>query len=198
MPGETEHLGCSAVPLLLLILFIAAPILELYVIIRVGGEIGVLPTLALLILASVLGTVLVRSQGRVAWSKFRDAVQHNRLPHKEVFDGAMIILGGALLLTPGFITDIFGIFFLLPPTRAILWRLTKKLVVARVSFGPRVAYGGYQRARSRRGAGPRPDDIQGTAHEVNDEPGQPGTNPLPPPPDAEQPRRGQTPEEPPE
>ncbi len=172
----------SAVPLLLLVLFIVVPILELYVIIQVGQAIGILPTLALLIADSILGTVLLRSQGRAAWARFRDALERSRIPHKEVFDGAMIILGGALLLTPGFLTDIAGLLLLLPPTRAVIWRLAKRMVVSRVAFGPRVAYGTYRRARPRpetgaerpgAGAGPAgrgPADIEGTAHEIDDPP----------------------------
>ncbi|MDX6615279.1 MAG: protein FxsA [Solirubrobacterales bacterium] len=162
-------------PLLLLILFIAIPIAELYVIIQVGNAIGVLPTIALLIADSVLGTLLLRHQGRTAWRRFMAALEESRMPHREVFDGAMVILGGALLLTPGFITDVFGIICLLPPTRAVLWQVSKRLVVSRVSFGPTVA-AGYGRARERYGqppsggrspsGGPRPDDIVGTAEEV--------------------------------
>jgi UPF0716 protein FxsA len=173
------------VPLLLLILFIAIPIAELYVIIQVGQAIGVLPTIALLIADSILGTLLLRHQGRSAWQRFTAALEESRMPHREVFDGAMVILGGALLLTPGFITDIFGIICLLPPTRAVLWQVSKKLVISRVSLGPTVAYGGYRRARDRYGqappTGPRPDDIVGTAEEVPS-PGRygpPGSDPDP-------------------
>ncbi len=169
------------VPLLILLLFIVVPIAELYVIIRVGGAIGVLPTLAILVADSLIGAALLRSQGRAAWGRFRDALEHNRVPHKEVFDGAMVILGGALLLTPGFITDIFGIFLLLPPTRALVWRFAKRMVVARVAFGPRVAHWGYTTARDRRRppgpgqagprpTGPQPGDIEGSGHEIPDDP----------------------------
>jgi UPF0716 protein FxsA len=173
------------VPLLLLILFIAIPIAELYVIVQVGQAIGILPTLAILIADSVLGTMLLRSQGRTAWRRFTTAIEESRVPHREVFDGAMVVLGGALLLTPGFITDFFGLILLLPPSRAVVWQFAKRLVVSRLSFGPRVAGWGYGRVRDRRGAGPRPGappswpppsagarprpgDIEGTAHEVSD------------------------------
>lgn len=158
-------------PLLLLILFIAIPIAELYVIIQVGQAIGVLPTLAILIADSLLGAFLLRSQGRTAWRRFQLALEESRMPHREVFDGAMVILGGTLLLTPGFITDVFGIFCLLPPTRAVLWQALKVTIFKRVSFAPKVAYGGYRAARNRRAgqsppAGPQPGDIEGTAHEI--------------------------------
>jgi UPF0716 protein FxsA len=176
------------VPLALLILFIAVPIAELYVIIQVGGAIGVLPTLAILIADSIIGTLLLRHQGRAAWARFRAALDESRLPHREVFDGAMVILGGALLLTPGFITDIFGIILLIPPTRDLVWLVSRRVVVSRVSFGPRAAHWGYRQARDRRGRprpetgfppppgqgappprGPQPDDIEGTAHEIPDD-----------------------------
>ena len=104
---------------LLFLLFIVLPIAELYVIIQIGGAIGVLPTLALLVVDSLVGAALARSQSRAAWERFNRALAEGRVPGREVFDGAMIILGGALLLTPGFLTDIVGLVLLLPPTRAV-------------------------------------------------------------------------------
>jgi len=106
--------------LLLLALFVAVPILEIYLIIQVGQAIGVLPTIALLIADSILGTMLMRSQGRLAWRRFQAAIAEGRPPAREVVDGALVILGGALLLAPGFATDILGVLLLLPPTRAIV------------------------------------------------------------------------------
>ena len=103
---------------LLVLVFIVVPIAELYVIIQVGGAIGVGPTIALLLLDALLGAFLLRHQGRAAWVRFNRALAENRVPHKEVLDGVLVIFGGALLLTPGFITDIFGLILLIPPTRA--------------------------------------------------------------------------------
>ena len=97
-----------AMPFVLLFLFLALPILELYVIIQVGQAIGFAPTLLLLILDGIAGAALARSQGRNAWARFNRALAEGRVPAKETLDGGMIILGGALLLAPGFITDIFG------------------------------------------------------------------------------------------
>jgi UPF0716 protein FxsA len=148
---------------LLLLLFIIVPIVELYVILQVGQAIGVLPTVVLLIADSVLGSVLMRSQGRAAWRRFNAALAERRVPHREVIDGVLVIFGGALLLTPGFVTDIFGIALLLPPTRAVLRgvlarRLLPRMVVSAVGGPPR---------------GPRPpaggagQDVDGTATEVD-------------------------------
>ncbi|MGH2950794.1 MAG: FxsA family protein, partial [Solirubrobacterales bacterium] len=106
--------------LLLLILFLGVPIAEIYVIIQVGQAIGILPTLAILILDGFVGAALARSQGRAAWERFSRALAEGRVPARETADGAMIILGGALLLAPGFITDVAGIALLLAPTRALL------------------------------------------------------------------------------
>jgi UPF0716 protein FxsA len=179
------------VPLLVFI-FIVVPIAELYVIIKVGGAIGVLPTLAILIADALLGAFLLRHQGRAAWMRFNRALNEGRVPHREVLDGVLIVFGGALLLTPGFITDVFGLILLIPPTRAIVRGLSARLLTGRVALGARAANWGYGRVRGRgagpapapgwpppggppggspRPAGPRPGDIEGTAHEVPDDEG---------------------------
>src|ERR671931_1118774 len=106
----------------LVLLFIAVPIAELAVIIQVGQLIGVWWTIALLIADSLLGAWLMRHQGRAAWRRFNEAVQRGRVPAREVLDGALVIFGGALLLTPGFITDVLGLILLLPPTRELVRR----------------------------------------------------------------------------
>jgi len=157
---------------LLLVLFIVVPLLELYVIIQVGGAIGVLPTIALLFLDSVLGAMLLRSQGRAVWRRFNNALAENRVPAREVFDGAMVIVGGTLLLTPGFITDVVGLLLLLPPTRDVVRRIAsaiaKRRAVARVAF---FGFGQYDQRRNRaaNGAG-QGYDVEGTGTEVVDEP----------------------------
>src|SRR5262245_2350311 len=112
--------------LLLFLIFIVVPIAELAVIIQVGEAIGVWLTIAILIADSILGAWLMRSQGRAAWARVNTTLQAGRPPAREVLDGVLVIFGGAFLLTPGFITDIFGIIFLLPPTRAIVRRLLVK------------------------------------------------------------------------
>ena len=109
--------------LLLVVLFIIIPIAELALLIQVGQLIGVWWTILLLIADAILGSWLLRSQGRAAWRRFNQALGGGKIPHREVVDGVLIIFGGALLLTPGFITDIFGLLFLIPPTRAVMRRL---------------------------------------------------------------------------
>jgi UPF0716 protein FxsA len=127
-------------PLLLIVLFIVVPLAELYVIIQIGQLIGVWWTIALLLADSILGSMLMRSQGRLAWRRFNQAISEGRAPAREVLDGVLVIFGGALLLTPGFITDVFGAIFLLPPTRALVRRLLIRrsfLRVINVSRPPR-------------------------------------------------------------
>jgi UPF0716 protein FxsA len=143
-------------PLVLIVLFIVVPIAELYVIIQVGEAIGVLPTIALLIADSVLGSMLMRSQGRSAWRRFNRAIEEGRIPAREVLDGVLVVFGGALLLTPGFLTDILGAVLLVPPTRALVRKLAARRLVGRVVVsGPR---------RPRGGAG---FDVDGSATEVD-------------------------------
>jgi UPF0716 protein FxsA len=109
--------------LLLIVIFIIVPIAELALLIQVGQAIGVWWTILLLIADAMLGSWLLRAQGRAAWRRFNQSLAGGNIPHREVVDGVLIIFGGALLLTPGFITDIFGLLFLIPPTRAVMRRL---------------------------------------------------------------------------
>lgn len=108
------------VPLLFIALFIAVPVVELWLILEIGSMIGAGPTIALLLLDSLLGAWLVRSQGNVVWGRFRGAVDAGRVPANEAIDGFLVILGGTLLLVPGFLSDIVGLVFVLPPTRKLL------------------------------------------------------------------------------
>jgi UPF0716 protein FxsA len=158
-------------PLLLIVLFIVVPIAELYVIIQVGELIGVVPTLFLLLADALLGSWLLKHQGRGAWRRFNEALAARRFPGKEVADGVLIVIGGTLLLTPGFITDVFGIFFLLPPTRALTRRLLRRYTLGRITVvgvgGPGAF--GQTGGPFGPGSGPPPNrdyDFDATAEEV--------------------------------
>jgi UPF0716 protein FxsA len=153
-----------------LLLFIVLPIAEIYVIVKVGEAIGILPTLALLVIDGFVGAALSRSQGAAAWLRFNQALAEGRVPTREVFDGAMIITGGAFLLAPGFITDAIGLCLLLPPTRALLRGLIMRVAKRRVTViggfrtgpsGPRAPTDFPPRAR-------RDYDYEGAAREVED------------------------------
>jgi UPF0716 protein FxsA len=152
---------------LLVLLFVVVPIVELFVIIQVGEAIGVLPTIALLIADSVLGSLLMRSQGRAAWRRFNAALAEGRMPHREVLDGVLVIFGGALLLTPGFVTDVLGIVLLLPPTRALVRGVVGRRVLPRVVVSGLGGFGGGRgsgRARRRPSAD---GDVEGSATEID-------------------------------
>ena len=154
----------SAVLLPLLLLFILLPIVEIYAIIQVGQAIGALWTIALLIADSILGSMLMRSQGRAVWRRFNATLAEGRPPTREILDGALVILGGALLVTPGFVTDVFGLMLLLPPTRALVRRLLARRISGRV--GPATARGWSRQRR----AGAHEYDVEGSASEVRDPP----------------------------
>jgi UPF0716 protein FxsA len=141
--------------LLLIVLFIVVPIAELALLIQVGSWIGFWPTLALLVLDAVLGSMLMRSQGRAAWRRFNAAIEEGRAPAREALDGVLVIFGGALLLTPGFITDIFGLLFLIPPTRVLVRRLIVRRATLRV-----------MRVATPPGSNGRPQDVDGTAVDI--------------------------------
>jgi UPF0716 protein FxsA len=121
--------------LLLVILFVLVPIAEIYVIIQVGQAIGALWTVLILIADSLIGARLLSRQGRHAWATFQSALSAGRIPHREVLDGVLIILGGAFLLTPGFITDAVGLLLLVPPTRATFRGLLTRMMLRPTRLG---------------------------------------------------------------
>lgn len=138
------------------LLLLAWPIAEVFVAIKVAEAIGVLETLGLLIVGWPLGTWAIRSQGRAVWRRLAAAVQEGRAPAREVLDGALVLIGGALLIVPGFITDALGIVFLLPPTRALMRVLLIRNLQSRVV----VRAARYTRRRD-------PGDVDGTATDID-------------------------------
>lgn len=128
---------------LILVLFLVVPIVELYVIVQVAGGIGVLETLGLLIVVSIVGAWLVKAQGVGLIRRVQGKLASGEMPGKELVDGALILFAGALMLTPGFVTDTVGLLLLLPPTRAIVRTFLMKRFsvmadakVAGFGFGP--------------------------------------------------------------
>lgn len=111
-------MGLAVVALLLLL-----PVLEIFVIVSVGSAIGAWPTAGLLIVISVIGAWLIRREGRRAWNALREAVSTGRPPERELADTPFMLLGGVLLLIPGFITDLVGLLLVLPVTRPLARRL---------------------------------------------------------------------------
>jgi UPF0716 protein FxsA len=134
----------------LVLLLLVMPVVELAVIVQVAQEIGVLETLVLLVGVSIAGAWLLKQQGLATWRSLQETMARGQVPTKEATDGALILFGGALLLTPGFVTDAVGLVLLIPPTRAL------------VKSGFRKLLGGW--AVRRAGAAGRAGDNVYTAH----------------------------------
>ena len=126
---------------LLALVFIVLPLVEIYLIVQLGQAVGPWWTILVLIAAGVLGSWLVKREGGRAWAALREALEAHRMPAKELADGALILIGGTLLLTPGFVSDLVGLFFILPFTRPVARGLltrvvTRKLAARAVVTGP--------------------------------------------------------------
>ena len=156
-------------PVLLVLALVLVPIVEIWVLLQVGQLLGVLQTVVLLVTMSLVGAYLLRREGNRTWRAFRTALSSGRLPAAEVADGALVIFGGALLLTPGFATDAFGLLCVVPPTRAVLRRLLTRQVARRLTVG--AVLGGARSTSSRRR---RPDGVvDGEVVRPPDDPGRP-------------------------
>lgn len=119
----------------LFILFAVIPVIEIYLLIKVGSLIGALPTVALLLSISMTGAWLVRHQGFEILRRIQAELAQGRLPAAELLDGAMVLAGGVLLLTPGFFTDFLGLLFLIPFTRAVIKQFAGLWLQRRLSRG---------------------------------------------------------------
>ncbi|MCW2856319.1 MAG: FxsA cytoplasmic rane protein [Marmoricola sp.] len=150
---------------LLLVAFILVPIAEIYVLIKVGQVIGVWWTVLLLIADSAFGSWLIRHQGSRAWRALRVALSEGRMPARELADGILIVIGGTLMISPGFVTDAFGMVLILPFTRPLGRRFLARALTRRL--GPV----GGQSWNVRR-PGPPGDVVQGDV--VQPDGGQPG------------------------
>jgi UPF0716 protein FxsA len=145
----------------LLATFIGVPLVEIAVFVQVGGWIGLWPTLVLVVLTAVLGTWQLRAQGLATLLRARDQVDRGALPARELFDGACLLVAGALLLTPGFVTDGAGFLLFLPPVRDTLRQFLARYVQASMEA----------RSSSSSGVGPGPargPTIDGEFREVTD------------------------------
>ena len=156
----------------MVILFIGVPLVEIYVIIQVGQAIGPWWTILLLVIDSILGSWLIRHEGTRAWQALTESLDSGRMPARELADGALILIGGTLMLAPGFVTDGFGILMILPFTRPFFRRVLTRVVSRRLlvlgpdgRFGPGPGFSGGGDAQ-RPGPGPDGPVIRG---EVVDE-----------------------------
>jgi UPF0716 protein FxsA len=149
---------------LLLVAFVVVPLVEIFVLIQVGQVIGPWWTILLLIGASVLGTWLIRREGSRSWAALQEALQTGRMPARELADAGLILIGGTLMLTPGFVTDIVGVLLILPLTRPIARGVLTKVVAGRLlgPLGGGLAGPGGGPGNARRpGPGPEGPVVQG-------------------------------------
>ena len=125
---------------LLVVAFIIVPLIEIFVLIQVGQVIGPWWTILLLIADSILGTWLIKREGGRAWAALRTALNSGQMPARELADGALILIGGTLMLSPGFVTDLAGILLILPFTRPLARRALTGLVTRRLMGAGAAAY----------------------------------------------------------
>lgn len=135
-------------PILLLLLFISLPLVEVYLLIKVGSAIGALPTIALSILTAIFGAWLVRHQGFAVLMRVRDSLARDEVPAYALLDGALLLVAGFFLLLPGFLTDLAGFLLLIPPLRH--WLIHRYVRVLPhgpppPGHGPRVIEGQWRR-----------------------------------------------------
>ena len=124
------------VPLWLVVaLFVAMPLLEIWTILQAGRVVGPWWTIALLVLASVLGSWLIKREGSRAWRGLQEALATGRMPARELADGGLILVAGTLMLSPGFVTDIVGVILILPMTRPLARRALARVVERRLVAG---------------------------------------------------------------
>ncbi len=152
--------------ILLLAAFIGVPLVEIAVFIQVGGWIGLGWTLALVVLTAVLGTWQLRAQGLATLLRARDQVDRGALPARELFDGACLLVAGALLLTPGFVTDGAGFLLFLPPVRDILRQFLARYV--QTSMTTRGGADGYEAGPGGAPGGAQGPIIDGEFRDVSD------------------------------
>jgi UPF0716 protein FxsA len=138
----------------LLLLFILVPIIELVLLIQIGQWIGTVPTIALIILTGALGAMLVRRQGIEVMARMRGELQTGQLPTEAIFDGAIILVAGAFLVTPGILTDTVGFLCLIPSTRRFIKKQIRQRIERAIQSG-RIVTGRYGRPVPRS----EPDDV---------------------------------------
>ncbi len=119
----------------LLILFVIVPVTELYILIEVGKKIGSLTTIGIIILTGIIGAYLVKGQGFMILKKIQNDLNEGIMPGDSLIQGAIVLAGGILLLTPGFVTDIIGFIFLIPVSRNIVKKYLLKWLKGKIKEG---------------------------------------------------------------
>ena len=138
---------------ILFLLFLLIPILEIFILIQVGGLIGAIPTILAIIGTAVLGAILLRQQGLSTFRRVQSSISQGEIPAIEMMEGVILLITGALLLTPGFFTDILGFLGLVPQLRRVfIVKVLKHVNILQVNTS---------RATGQHTSSPRPDTIEG-------------------------------------
>lgn len=138
----------------LLALFLITPVVELALLIQLGEYIGFWPTVGVIVLTGITGSYLAKREGLSIWKRFNERLKGGELPGKELLDGVIILVAGALLITPGVLTDLFGFIGLIPFTRAMVRKYLNGRIQRAMERGSvRMTFGGFQRVD--RGGGDR-------------------------------------------
>ncbi len=148
----------APVALLLLIAFVIVPLVEITVIVEVAHVVGGWTTIGLLLLSSIVGAWLVRHEGFVVVRRFRAQVADGKVPTDELIDGALLLVGGALMLTPGFVTDALGLVLVFPVSRIGIRTLVRRRVLRRIAVVGLVTGAASSVAETRRRR-EGPDDV---------------------------------------
>jgi UPF0716 protein FxsA len=143
----------------LALLFVGLPLLEIYLIVQLGQAVGPWWTILVLLAAGALGSYLVKHEGSRAWRALQEALAAHRMPAKELADGALILIGGTLLLTPGFVSDVVGLFCILPFTRPLARRALTRLVARRLVVATQPSGSGTPRSGPRTARRPGHEDV---------------------------------------
>lgn len=151
----------------LILLFVTVPLVELALLIWVGGRIGTLTTIAIVVLTGILGATLARLEGLATWRRFQLRLASGELPHEDLIDGLLILIAGAVLLTPGLLTDVAGFLLLVPPARrairhTLFERLKRRVTISTLGFPPAAG-----RSPPRQKPGPS-DDIVDAEYRVEE------------------------------
>ena len=141
---------------LMLLIFLGVPLAEIVLLIQVGGRIGAAVTVGIVIVTAVVGTALVRRQGIAVIARAQQAVAQGRVPARELADGVLILIAGAFLLTPGFLTDTVGFLLLLPPVRSLIRRGMLARLEAQIAARAMAGMGGGPASPT----GPRASDTE--------------------------------------
>jgi len=119
----------------LFVLFTVLPALEIYVIVLVGRQIGAFPTVGVMLAAGAIGAWLARRESARTWRRLQEGLERGIPPGRDIMEGLLVLVGGVLLLTPGFVTDLVGLMLLLPPSRAVLARAGVRWATRRMAEG---------------------------------------------------------------